>query len=469
MYHVLHLQTSACWLAQIFHCVACTQASFCRRFQTAWVWCGFGLLFARTALAALATCSTSCCLAADGWEQWHHRFEAPPVAAYAASSGQVDLLAPGQQQRAAVSSGISAGQPGYAALLPASNKASTLVAAAQEAVVLVAQNNSVYAIPAAHLAFEAVYDSASASGEQCDVPVVERLAVEQRRRNAPGEGSELALFDQQKLLQPEQLATAAETQQQQCRPADAGTCAAATLGVYAVHKHGSSSLLLLPPAANDSTSNGPPPQQGRGNQDKAAWLVLLAGAGLGAAASVALLLLFVQRGTGAGVAEQQAVSTAADSNRASMDTAGPEAGSSRQRRKMSSTGKRPQQQQMSNRMKGIMQQAAAEGARAQPQAAAAAGVVELQDQQHKDDTLPSSAAIVAGLRDSAMRRRELQDGVILIGRLRVSASTRLVWRRVAIEQFCVLANLSAKSAAVGCASVIRPHVPRTSCDNPGGA
>lgn len=377
--------------------------------------------------------------AGDGWEQWQQRFDAPPLAAYTAASGKIDLLAPEQQQRAAVQGAPSALAPAYAALLPqspgigsSSRRRST--APGSEAVVLVEQNGSVFGIPATRLTFEATPggDAAAvaAAGEQCQVPAVERLVREQELQGTihgsqDGKGSALAV-----LPQPAQLVPG-EQQAKQCKPAD-DVCSAASLGVYAVLEHGSRGLLLLPAGSNESAAGSEDQHmQGRSSTRQLSWLVLLAGIGVGAATSAAVLVVILRRQqepapAQAGVKPVPVQNGSTASAAAVVDSS---AGGKSRRRTGASSKK---QQQMSNRLKGIMHQAAQEGDVA-PVTAASDAVIQQQNQQppqwekHRpdadqgDDTLPSSAAVAAGLTDPAMRRREVKDGVILIGRMRVSS------------------------------------------------
>jgi hypothetical protein len=86
---------------------------------------------------------------------------------------------------------------------------------------------------------------------------------------------------------------------------------------------------------------------------------------------------------------------------------------------------------MSNRVKGIMLAAAAqEGSdEAMPPPAAAPVVPSAAPEweQLDDDSLPNSMAVAAGLTNLAIRAREVKDGVILIGRLRVSEVESRSW------------------------------------------
>ena len=411
---MLQLQMSVCWLAQISHSGACTQAS------------RVGCIDAGTAFfnrLVLPLCELCCVLivscppsAGDGWEQWQHRFDAPPVAAYASSTGRVNLLAAAQQQRAALAAAAGGTAHSYGALLPASWGSRT--GTNSEAVMLVTLNNSLFGIPASHVTFEVPTsgDSMAAASEQCEVPLEERLAREQQQPDGVP-GSALAVFQPQ---QPDKHMGGSQAgAAQQCKPADAETCAATTLlGVYAV-QHGSSDLMLLPPAANSSAGEGQP---GGGATGKFGFLVLLASAAIGGAASVAVVALVAWRRVAPTAAAQQQVQQQQEQQVQAAPAQ--EVPSSRARRRGSASGKRQQQQQqMSNPLKGLVQQAASDdAAEKQPASAEAArhpegNVTPIPPQQ--DDSLPSSAAVAAGLMDPAMRRREMQDGVILIGRMRV--------------------------------------------------
>lgn len=284
-------------------------------------------------------------------------------------------------------------------------------------------NNSLFGIPASHVTFEMPAsggaDMAAAADEQCEVPLEERLAREQQQQPDGGvPSSALAVFQPQRLDKAAQGSQAGAAQQ--CKPADAETCAATTLlGVYTV-QHGSRDLMLLPPAKNSSAGG----EQPDGATGRYRFLLLLASAAVGGAASVVVVALAARRRTTPAmdvqhvqqVQQPQQLQTAAV-----KETPG-----SRARRRGSASGKRQQQQQqqMSNRLKGLVQQAASDGAG--QSAADDAGQAHLegipvaQPPPQQDDGLPSSAAVAAGLMDPAMRRREMQDGVILIGRMRVS-------------------------------------------------
>ena len=386
--------------------------------------------------------------AGDGWEQWQHRFDAPPVAAFAAGSERIDLLAQGQQRRGAVRPAAGAVAPAYGALLPPKGKAggsgtdSGGGAVGSDAVVLVSQNGSVFGIPASHLTFEAAGDGSALAvaedGEQCQVPTVERQAQGQpQQRHSRGVGdaaSALALLPHhpQAKQQPPGGPGA-----RQCRPAEDDVCSAAPLGVYPLQQPGSRTALLLLPAgrtaAVDEAARQHPQARSGGQRS---WLVLLAGVGAGAATS-ALVLVFMRRRKDAAhlMQAQAAAAAAAGSNGITSAAAAAAAsfdagGASRGRRRGSSTKK---QQPMSNRLKGIVQQAAVE---APPAAASQAAqqqtqqqaqqqqqqqqAQQQQQQQPLDDSLPSDAALAAGLTDPAMRRRQMtEDGVIAVGRLRV--------------------------------------------------
>lgn len=371
----------------------------------------------------------------DGWEQWQQQFEAPPVSAYAAG-GRVDLLGPTQQQRAAMGPAPGTAAPGYGALLPASGSGGgSSKQVGSEAVVLVAQNDSLFAIPAARLTFEApggggaTVAGAVPAGEQCEVPVVDRLVRERETQGSATPGSALALIQQQQQQQQRAAAAAGGgATEQQCRPADSGTCAAATLGVYAVHQHSSSGLLLLPPSANGSAEAAAQQQSSSGKTlANLGWLVLLGGAGFGATASLVVLVFVAwQRAAAAQQLQEQQAAAVDMPNGIAIGAAaaGDAAGSGKARRRGSAGGKR-QQQQMSNHMRGLVQQAAANDVPAQqPPTKQQQQQQPWQQQQQQpgkphDDTLPSSAAVAAGLMDPTMRRREMQDGVMLVGRMRV--------------------------------------------------
>jgi len=384
------------------------------------------------------------------------------VSAYGAGSGKIDLLAQGQRQRAAVQAASGAVAPAYAALLPQPTGSSAgrgsgerdSQAAGRDAVVLVAQNGSVFGIPAAHLTFEAAADGSAvavvAGGEQCHVPAVERLVREQRQLDAGSSGghdagSALAVLPQGEQMQGKQKdgQQAQQAQQaQQCKPVDEGVCTAASLGVYPVQRHGISGLLLLPPGANGTAAESIQQQgQAADSSSRAGWLQIIAGAGFGAAASTVMLVLVVrQQRKRLAASEPQAGSSAASSSTAA-GAAQHSSINGKGRRRGGSTGKKTQQ--MSNRLKGIMQQVASEGSTpppaVSPTPAAAAGAGQLGErqfqaeqqsnqqplqppQQHRQngqDELPSSEAVVAGLSDPAMRRRQVKDGVIHVGRMQV--------------------------------------------------
>ena len=372
-----------------------------------------------------AALPTSCCHAADGWEQWQHRFEAPPVAAYATSSGKVDLLAPSQQQqqRAAM-------QP---ALLPAGRGGSAgSSGSGSDAVVLVAQNGSLYGIPAAHLTFEAssgtgtaVVVAAGKQGEQCQIPVVDRLVRQQQPQGSSSPGSALALLHEQQQRLREGVEDSSDPGSQ-CQPADSGYCAAATLGVYAVEQQGSSTLLLLlPPALNESTVATQQEQP----RSSGSWLMLLVATGFGASISAVALVVMRRKATvaaAAAVSQQQlaaAQSAAANGSSGAAAAGAGDLGTGGKGRRKGSNGSssRKQPQQMSNRLKGLMHQAASEEAEAAQRAPPTAPAATQQQQQagRGDDSAPSTAALEAGYMDPAVRRRQVKDGVTLVGRMQV--------------------------------------------------
>ena len=413
-----------CWLDQTSRSVACTKASVggCKlRGYAAGLPVHLGLRCVQVMMPLYLRCWPQC--AGDGWEQWQHRFDAPPVAAYASGTGRVNLLAAAQQQRAALTAAAGASAAGYAALLPARRASRADVNS--EAVVLVTLNNSLFGIPASHVTFEVPAGSdaggGSATAEQCEVPLEERLAREQQQQPGGSPGSALAVFQPQhhgKQAQGSQAAAA-----QQCKPTDAEMCAATTLlGVYAV-QHGGSDLMLLPPASNSSAGQG---QQDGTAVGRIGVLLLLVSAAMGGAASVVVVVMVAWRRTAAiNTAQQQAEQQQQQQQQQTPQSAvAQDVSSSRARRRGSASGKR-QQQQMSNRLKGLVQQAASDDATGQqtaaPDAAHHAGSrsVALTSPAQQDEGLPSSAAVAAGLMDPAMRRREMQDGVILIGRMRV--------------------------------------------------
>ena len=76
---------------------------------------------------------------------------------------------------------------------------------------------------------------------------------------------------------------------------------------------------------------------------------------------------------------------------------------------------------MSNRLKGLMHQAASEEAEAAQRAPPTAPAATQQQQQagRGDDSAPSTAALEAGYMDPAVRRRQVKDGVTLVGRMQV--------------------------------------------------
>ncbi|KAL4433623.1 hypothetical protein ABPG75_000064 [Micractinium tetrahymenae] len=362
--------------------------------------------------------SLRCVHPGDGWEQWQHLFDAPPVAAYAAGSGRIDLLAPEQQQRAAVQGSAGPVAPAYGALLPPT--AGSTGSRASDAVVLVSQNGSVFGIPAAHLTFDAARDGAAAAlvaagaGEQCQEP-------EQQLEEPSGdEGKALAL-----LPQPSPVPSVSGQGAAQCKPAEQDVCSASPLGVYPVQQTGSSSLLLLPPGANASAAAAQNErQQGGGQGSRRSWLVLLVGIGFGATASGAVLYVAMRQRQQAAVEAAAALQKqlAARPDGSAAVTLDGSAGGKVRRRRPIVSGR--QGQQMSNRLKGLMQQAVLEVP--SPTVAASAGVQQQSRQQsvqHQngqlDDTQPSSAAVAAGLADPSMQRRQVKDGVILVGRMRV--------------------------------------------------
>ena len=355
------------------------------------------------------------------------------MAAYATSSGAVDLLAPSQQQqqRAAM-------QP---ALLPAGRGGSAgSSGSGSDAVVLVAQNGSLYGIPAAHLTFEAssgtgtaVVVAAGKQGEQCQIPIVDRLVRQQQLQDSSSPGSALALLHEQQQRLREGDEDRGSDTGSLCQPADSAYCAAATLGIYAVEQQGSSSLLLLlPPALNESTGAT---QKEQGSAGGGSWLMLVVATGFGASVSAVALVVMRRKAAGAAAAGQQRL--AAVQSATANGTAGgagvaagdPGAGGKGRRKgsngsSSSSSSSRKQQQQMSNRLKGIMHQAASEEAEAAqrvPPAAPAASQQQQQQQQagRGDDSAPSTAALEAGYSNPAVRRREVKDGVTLVGRMQV--------------------------------------------------
>jgi hypothetical protein len=377
--------------------------------------------------ALIRPCFVAICRAADGWEQWQHNFEAPPVAAYVTSSGRVDLLAPSQQQqqRAAM-------QP---ALLPAGRGGSVgSSGSGTDAVVLVAQNGSLYGIPAAHLTFEAssgtdtaVVVAAGKQAEQCQIPVVDRLVRQQQLQDSSSPGSALALLHEQQQRVQDRGEDSTDPASQ-CQPADSGYCAAATLGVYAVEQQGSSSLLLLlPSAVNESTVATQQEQP----SSSGSWLMLVVATGFGASISAVALIVVWRKAAvvaAAAVSQQQlaAAQTAAangSSGAVAAGAAGDPGTGGKGRRKGSNNGSsssRKQPQQMSNRFKGLMHQAASEEAEAaQRVIPAAPTAIQQQQARRGDDSVPSTAALEAGYTDPAVRRRQVKDGVTLVGRMQV--------------------------------------------------
>lgn len=286
---------------------------------------------------------------------------------------------------------------------------------------LVTLNNSLFGIPASHITFEVSAGSdagvGAAAAEQCEVPLEERLAREQQQQPGGSPGSALAVFQPQHHGKRAQGSQAAEAQ---CKPTDAEMCAATTLlGVYAV-QHSGSDLMLLPPASNSSAGQG---QQDGTAVGKTGVLLLLVSAAMGGAASVVVVAMVAWRRTAAAVTAQQQVEQQ-QQQQTPPPAVAQDVSSGRARRRGSTSGKR-QQQQMSNRLKGLVQQAASDDATGQQTAAPGAAYharsrsVALTSAAQQDEGLPSSAAVAAGLMDPAMRRREMQDGVILIGRMRV--------------------------------------------------
>ena len=326
-------------------------------------------------------------------------------------------------------------RPGYGALLPRSSRAGA------DAVVLVSQNDSLYAVPAAHLAFEAPGHGGSTAlapvpGQWCDLPVVDRLVQQPDALKGDSPGTALAIVQQQQQQgqRGSSAAAAGSGTAEQCRPAEADTCAVSMLGVFAVHQASSSGLISLPAAANESAAAAATQQAGG---TSLGWLLLIGGAVFGATAAAFVLILVGRRAAATAAQQQQqqreqqqkeqaaASSSIANGTANGTPTTGAGAGSKLRRR--AGAGSKRQQQQMSNRLKGLMQQAAAEDDPAQPapqrqpaQGEAPAQQEQQQQQQRQqDDGLPSTAAVTAGLADPAMRRRTVEDGVILVGRMRV--------------------------------------------------
>lgn len=343
------------------------------------------------------------------------------MAAYAAGSGRIDMLAPEQQQRAAGHGGLGAVGSAYGALLP--HKGDTAGSSSSDAVVLVSQNGSIFGVPTARLTFDAARDGAAAvvaagSGDQCQVPREQRLD-----EDGSNNGRALAL-----LLQPSPpLAGSVHGSAMQCKPAEQDVCSASHLGVYPVQHTCSSSLLLLPPGANESALEAAQQQQQQGGMRslRRSWLVLLAGVGFGATASAGVLYVAMRNrqqaaGKAATVLQQHVAARADGSATVSLDAS---TGGKGRRRRPAVSGR--QGQQMSNRLKGLMQQAASDmpvHAVAFPEGAQQQSHRQhpmVQQNRRLDETLPSSAAVAAGLTDPSMRRREVKDGVILVGRMRV--------------------------------------------------
>ena len=253
--------------------------------------------------------------------------------------------------------------------------------AAADAVVLVAQNGSLFGIPAAQLTFEAATDStmtaALAAGQQCQVPPVDQLVQEQQLHGRDVIGHARALVA---VPGPGQQGNdGAQSTSQQCKPAHAepGVCAVATLGLYVVQPS-SNRVLLLPPSANEAAAQREQQQQGStGSYVGLGWLAMLVvGAALGAGIAAALLPSGVWQKT-ALAATAAAASTAANgqhqpSNTGKMDGAGltaEAAVSSKGRRRGGNGGKKQQQHPMSNRLKGLVQQMAVEESAAEIKAA----------------------------------------------------------------------------------------------------
>ncbi|KAI3434469.1 hypothetical protein D9Q98_002546 [Chlorella vulgaris] len=350
--------------------------------------------------------SLRCVHPGDGWEQWLHYFDAPPLAAYLATS-RVNLLG---VQLAEAPTPSSAVAPAYA-LPPALGSRSSVPD--NDAMVLVTQNGSLFGIPAAHLTFDAAGSggpaAAAAAAGQCEMPEAERVV----RAQQLGDGSErgaVQVFRQEQLQDDEGWLGST-----QCKPA-ADYCAAPTLVLHAVQKHGAHSIMQLPAMA-DNTPAAVAPQQQQATIRLADWLLLLGGTALGGTV-VAVVVSWTLRNRSAAV-QQPALEPIANLQPSGVDAAAAPSSSKGRPKARNKRGG----QQMSNRVKGIMLAAAAqEGSdEAMPPPAAAPVVPSAAPEweQLDDDSLPNSMAVAAGLTNLAIRAREVKDGVILIGRLRV--------------------------------------------------
>lgn len=366
-------------------------------------------------------CFWHCAAAGDGWEQWQHHFDAPPVAAYTAGSGRIDLLAPEQLQHAAVQGGSEPVAPAYGARLP--HKAGCAGSSSSDVVILVSQNGSVFGISAAHLTLDAANNGAAAAvvaaGEQCQMPPGQLLD-----QSSSDKSRAVALLAQASTP----AAGLEQGRATQCKPAGQDMCSARPLHVYPVQHVGRSSLLLLPPRANESIPATARSQQQAGVQDaQRSWLVLLVGMGFGAAASATVLCISMSRrqlAAGKSMAVLQRTLAACGDGNAAVTVDASAAGKGR-RRRPGINGR--QGQQMSNRLRGLMQQvaldasvnAASDPDGVQPQQQPEMQQIVLRHHRQVDDTQPSSAAVAAGLADPSMRRRMVKDGVILVGRMQV--------------------------------------------------
>lgn len=342
------------------------------------------------------------------------------MAAYAAGSSRIDLLAPEQQRRAGMQGGLGGAGPAYGALLP-HNRPSA--GSSSDAVILVSQNGSMFGVPAAHLTFDAARDGAAAAvvasgaGEQCQAPPEQHL----------GEGS--GDDDKALALLPQPSPPAGGLGQDvatQCKPAELDVCSASHLGVYPVQQTGSSSLLVLPRGANGTAPVGVKAQQRGGfHSMRRSWLILLAGVGFGATASAGVLYIAMRKskqaaGEAVTVVQQHATPRADGSATVTPDAS---AGGKGRRRRPGVSGR--QGHQMSNRLKGLMHQAALDV----PVHAPSPPEGGLHQKPQMDDTLPSSVAVATGLTDPNMRRREIKDGVILVGRMKVRCLLRRIMAR----------------------------------------
>ena len=268
-------------------------------------------------------------------------------------------------------------------------------------VALVAQNGSVFGIPAAFLTLDAAWYGSTAlavvPADQCRV--------------AGSPGSDMLLSDVVA----------------QCRSSgEDGICAATMLGLYQITQqpHGGELLLQLPPSANESSLRAAPHGQASSGAAMKPWLVLLAAAACGAALSAVLLVVFWQQ---AAVAKHQGMPMP-DSESISLDDRGSGAAvNGRARRRSggggSSSGAARKQPHLSNRMRGIMRQPELEIGGAAGQQSEAGRTLLAGDRAQKgvreDDGLPSTAAVAAGFTDTAMRQRRVKDGVIMVGHMRV--------------------------------------------------